>query len=54
MTAFQIDGVNQTIKWAGGSAPTASTGGGVDVYTITLFRISAGNFNAFGNFTNFA
>ena len=54
MTAFQIDGVNQTIKWAGGSAPTASTGGGVDVYTITLFRISARNFNAFGNFTNFA
>lgn len=40
--ALQIDGSSQTIKWSGGSAPTATSGAGkVDVFNFTLIRRSA-------------
>ena len=54
MTAFQIDGSAQTIKYAGGSAPSAATGSGVDVYSLTIFKTAAATYSVFGNFTNFA
>ena len=54
MAQFQIDGVNQTVKYAGGSAPSAATGSGVDVYTFTIFKTAASTYSVFGNFTNFA
>ena len=54
MSAFQIDGSTQTIKWSGGSAPSAATGSGVDVYTITIFKTGSATYSVFGNFTNFA
>ena len=54
MSAFQIDGVSQTIKWAGGTAPTAATGSGVDVYSITIMKTASSTYSVFGNFTNFA
>jgi hypothetical protein len=39
-TAFQIDGVAQTLKWAGGSAPSG-TASKVDVVTFSLIRTGA-------------
>ena len=54
MSAFNIDGVTQTIKWAGGSAPSVATGSGVDVYSMTIMKTGAGTYHVFGNFTNFA
>ena len=54
MSAFQIDGSTQTIKWSGGAAPSAATGSGVDVYTITIFKTGSATYSVFGNFTNFA
>ena len=54
MTAFQIDGSAQTIKYSGGSAPSAATGSGVDVYSLTILKTAANTYSIFGNFTNFA
>ena len=54
MSAFNIDGVTQTIKWAGGSAPSVATGSGVDVYSITIMKTGGSTYHVFGNFTNFA
>jgi hypothetical protein len=40
---FQIGGASQTIRWAGGSAPTAtSSAGKIDVFSFTMQRTSAG------------
>ena len=54
MTAFKIDGTTQTVKWAGGSAPSAATGSGVDVYSMTIMKTGSNTYQVFGNFTNFA
>ena len=54
MTAFKIDGTTQTVKWAGGSAPSAATGSGVDVYSMTIMKTAANTYHVFGNVTNFA
>ena len=38
-TTFQIDGTSQTIKWAGGTAPTpTSTTGKLDIFNFSLLR----------------
>ena len=54
MTAFQIDGSGQTVKYAGGSAPSSGTGSGVDVYSITILKTGNSTYSVFGNLTNFA
>ena len=54
MAQFQIDGLNQTVKYSGGSAPSAATGSGVDVYSFTILKTAANTYSVFGNFTNFA
>ena len=54
MSGFQIDGSTQTVKWAGGTAPSAATGSGTDVYSISILKTAAGVYATFGNFTNFA
>jgi hypothetical protein len=36
-----VEGTGVTIRWAGGSAPTPTTGGNEDIYTITLVRRGA-------------
>jgi hypothetical protein len=41
-TTLQIAGSGQTIKWAGGSAPTATSGAGkIDVFSFTFIRRSS-------------
>lgn len=40
-TTFQIAGAAQTIKWAGGTAPTPTSGAGyVDIFSFTLLRMA--------------
>ena len=36
--ALTVNGAGLTIRWAGGSAPTATTTGNEDIYTITIAR----------------
>ena len=41
-TTLQIGGSAQTIKWPGGSAPTATSGAGkIDVFSFTFIRRSS-------------
>ena len=54
LTDFQIDGASQTEKWNGGSAPTAGTGSGVDVYTFNIMKTADATYTVFANFSNFA
>ena len=54
MTAFQIDGSAQTIKYANATTPSAATGSGVDLYSLTILKTAANTYSVFGNFTNFA
>lgn len=41
LTNFLIDGVTQTVKWQGGSAPTSGNANSVDVYVFTILKTSA-------------
>ena len=54
MTDFQIDGASQTEKWNGGTAPTAGTGSGVDVYTFNILKTADATFVVYATFSNFA
>jgi hypothetical protein len=48
--AFQIDGVGQTIKWVGGSAPTpTSSAGKIDVFSFSMHRLAGGTWNVYGS-----
>jgi len=50
---FQIGGASQTIKWAGGSAPSATNGAGkIDIFSFTMFRTSANTWIVFGTVAN--
>ena len=53
MTAFQIQGATQTVEWAGGTAPSAGTGSGYDVYVVTIIKLGSNSYKCFANFTNF-
>jgi len=39
--AFQIDGVAQTPKWAGGTAPSAGNASAIDMYSFTIWKTAA-------------
>ena len=54
LTDFQIDGSSQTEKWNGGSAPSAGTASGVDVYTFNIMKTANATFTVFATFSNFA
>jgi len=50
-TTFQIAGSNQTIRWTGGVAPTAtSSAGKLDIFTFTLLRTSGGSWIVLGSY----
>ena len=51
---FQIDSSNITEKWNGGSAPSAATGSGTDVYTFNIMKTADATFTVFATFSNFA
>ena len=54
MTDFKIDGSSQTEKWNGGTAPSAGTASGVDVYTFNIMKTANATFTVFATFSNFA
>ena len=41
LTAMSVDGSAQTVKWQGGSAPTAGNANSVDVYVFTILKTAA-------------
>jgi hypothetical protein len=48
-TTFQIGGASQTIRWAGGTAPTpTSSAGKIDIFTFTMQRTSGGAWIVYG------
>jgi hypothetical protein len=50
-TTFQIAGSNQTIRWPGGVAPTATNGANkLDIFTFTLLRTSGGSWIVLGSY----
>lgn len=50
MTGLQIDGVSQTVKWVGGSAPTAGNANSVDEYKFTILKKASPNtYEVFGS-----
>jgi len=54
VTAVQIDGVAQTIKWAGGTAPTPGNNS-VNAYTFTLVKtVSTPTYTVLGSMTRYA
>ena len=54
LTDFLIDGSSQTEKWNGGSAPSAGTASGVDVYTFNVMKTADATFTVFATYSNFA
>jgi hypothetical protein len=49
-TTFQIAGAAQTVRWPGGTAPTAtSTAGKIDIFSFTLMRTSGGAWIVYGS-----
>jgi hypothetical protein len=47
---FQIGGSGQTIKWAGGAAPTpTSSAGKIDVFSFTMHRLAGNTWNVYGS-----
>lgn len=52
--SIQIDGVNVTPKWLGGSAPTSGNPNGVDVYTYTIIKTANATFSVFASLSRFA
>jgi hypothetical protein len=50
-TTFQIAGANQTIRWAGGVTPVAtSSASKLDIFTFTLLRTSANTWIVLGSY----
>lgn len=54
MTALTIDGNAQTVKWQGGTAPTAGNASGIDVYTFAITKTATATFMVLGSLTKFA
>lgn len=40
-TAHQIDGTSATVRWQGGTAPTAGNASSIDIYTYTIIKTAA-------------
>lgn len=54
MTALTIDGNAQTVKWSGGTAPSAGNASSIDVYTFAITKTASATFTVFGTQTKFA
>lgn len=56
-TALSIDGTAQTVRWLGGTAPTAGSGSGaLDVYTFLILRTNAvtpATYTVLGSFSRY-
>jgi hypothetical protein len=54
VSALTINGVSQTIKWFGGSAPAGSAGDALDAYTFTIIKTDASTYTVLGSQSKFA
>ena len=54
LTALQIDGSAQTVKWLGGTAPSAGNINSTDVYIFTVQKTGSGTYTVFGSQNKFA
>jgi hypothetical protein len=41
ITALQVDGVGQTIRWSGGTAPASGNASSIDAYSFTIIKTAA-------------
>jgi len=53
LSALQIDGVGQTIRWANGVAPTAIASN-INVYAFTIIKTAASTYTVIGSYSRFA
>lgn len=53
-SVLTIDGTPQTVKWQGGSAPSAGNTSSIDVYTYTIIKTAANTYTVLGSQTKFA
>ena len=51
--AFRINGISQSVKWAGGSAPTL-TANAFNVLTFSIIKTAASTYTVLGTMTKFA
>ena len=51
---FQIDGVNITPKWSGGTAPTGGNPNSIDIYTYTIIKTGNASWEVFASQTQYA
>jgi hypothetical protein len=54
LTAITIDGVAQTVKWQGGTAPASGNASSVDAYTFAIIKTAASTYTVIGSQTQFA
>lgn len=53
-SSFTIDGVSQTVKWAGALAPSSGNSSGIDIYTYTIVKTASSTYTVFGSQVKFA
>lgn len=51
--SFRINGASQSIKWAGGSAPTLATNA-FNVFTFSVIRTATDTYTVFGTWVKYA
>lgn len=49
-----IDGGAQTVKWAGGTAPTSGNASAIDAYSFTIIKTAASTYTVIGSQVKFA
>jgi len=53
-TAIQIDGVTQTVKWAGGNAPSSGTADSVEVYSLSIVKTGSAAYSVIGSVSDYS
>lgn len=52
-SSFSIDSTVRTVKWQGGTAPTAGNPNSVDMWTYSIIKTAANTYTVFGSLTKF-
>jgi hypothetical protein len=47
-SALTIDGSAQTVRWSGGTAPTAGNASGIDAYSFTIIKTASATYTVLG------
>ena len=54
INTVQIDGNTQTVKYSGGTAPSAGNANSIDWYTFSIIKTGVAQFEVYGTFAKFA